>query len=45
MDLALQFEAAHFAQIRRHHQSIAHDQLPRNHDPQQLELFRRDPPF
>jgi hypothetical protein len=26
MDLALQFEGAHFSQIRRHHQSIAHDQ-------------------
>ena len=23
MELALQFESAHFAQIRRHHQSIA----------------------
>ena len=45
MDLALQFEAAHFAQIRRHHQSLAHDQQPRDHDPLQLELFRRDPPF
>lgn len=25
MELALQFESAHFAQIRRHHQSIARE--------------------
>ena len=31
MELALQFESAHFAQIRRHHQSIAQE---RAGDPQ-----------
>lgn len=42
MDLALQFEATHFAQIRRHYQSIA----PRpDDDPRQLDLFGRHPPF
>jgi hypothetical protein len=42
MDLALQFEATHFAQIRRHYQSIA----PRpDGDPRQLDLFGRHPPF
>jgi hypothetical protein len=42
MDLALQFEATHFAQIRRHYQSIA----PRpDDDPHQLDLFAKHPPF
>ena len=41
-DLALQFEATHVAQIRRHYQSIT----PRRHDdPRQLDLFGRHPPF
>ncbi len=42
MDLALQFEAAHLAQIRRHRQSIDH---LRDDDPAQLDLFGRHPPF
>ena len=42
MDLALQFEANHFAQIRRHYQSIA---PRRDDDPRQLDLFGRHPPF
>jgi hypothetical protein len=42
MDLALQFEATHFAQIRRHYQSIA--PTP-DDDPRQLDLFARHPPF
>ena len=42
MDLALQFESTHFAEIRRHYDAIA----PRNnHDPRQLDLFRKHPPF
>jgi hypothetical protein len=42
MDLALQFEATHFAQIRRHYQSIA----PTPDDaPRQLDLFGKHPPF
>jgi hypothetical protein len=43
MDLALQFEATHFAQIRRHYQSITPD--PDNDDPWQLDLFGKHPPF
>jgi hypothetical protein len=42
MDLALQFEANHFAQIRRHYQSIT---PRRDDDPRQLNLFGRHPPF
>jgi hypothetical protein len=42
MDLALQFEAAHLAQIRRHRQSIAQ---VREDGPAQLDLFGRHPPF
>ena len=42
MDLALQFEATHFAQIRRHYQAIA--PTPDN-DPRQLDLFAKHPPF
>ena len=42
MELALQFEATHFAEIRRHYDAIA----PRNNrDPRQLDLFRKHPPF
>jgi hypothetical protein len=43
MELALKFEASHFAQIRRHHKSIAPE---RDADaPWQLDLFRKHPPF
>lgn len=42
MDLALQFEATHFAQIRRHYQAIA--PTP-DDDPRQLDLFAKQPPF
>lgn len=42
MDLALQFEATHFAQIRRHYQSIT---PRRDVDPRQLDLFTKHPPF
>ena len=42
MDLALQFEATHFAQIRRHYQAIA--PTP-DDDPRQLDLFDNHPPF
>jgi len=42
MNLALQFESTHFAEIRRHYDAI----VPRNnHDPRQLDLFRKHPPF
>jgi hypothetical protein len=42
MHLALQFEATHFAQIRRHYQSIT---PPRDDDPWQLDLFGKHPSF
>jgi hypothetical protein len=42
MELALQFEATHFAQIRRHYNSIA---PRRDYDPSQLDLFGEDQPF
>jgi len=42
MDLALQFEATHFAQIRRHYQAIA--PTP-DGDPRQLKLFDDRPQF
>ena len=43
MQLALKFEASHFAQIRRHHKSIAPE---RDVDaPRQLDLFSKHPPF
>ena len=42
MDLALQFEETHFAQIRRHYQAIA--PTP-DDDPRQLDLFDNHPPF
>jgi hypothetical protein len=42
MEIALQFEATHFAQIRRHYQSIT---PTRDNDPWQLDLFGTHPPF
>ncbi len=42
MELALQFEATHFAQIRRHHQSITPHS---DDDSQQLDLFDGHPTF
>jgi hypothetical protein len=42
MDIALQFEATHFAQIRRHYQSIA--PTP-DDDPRQFDLFAKHPQF
>lgn len=42
MELALQFEATHFAQIRRHYQSIT---PKRDDDRCQLDLFGKRPPF
>jgi hypothetical protein len=38
MQLALDFENNHYAQIRRHYQSIAPEP---DHDPRQLDLFRQ----
>jgi hypothetical protein len=43
MELALQFEATHFAQIRRHYQSITCD--PHGDTLGQLDLFDEPPPF
>ena len=40
MQLALDFEAAHLGQIRRHYQSIAPEP---DQDPRQLELFPKHP--
>jgi hypothetical protein len=42
MNLALQFEANHYAEIRRHYDSLTPSD---NHDPWQLDLFRKHPPF
>ena len=43
VQLAMQFEATHFAQIRRHYQSITRD---RDSDTDgQLHLFGDPPPF
>jgi hypothetical protein len=42
MELALQFEATHFAEIRRHYDSIT---PRRSYDPRQLDLFSEHPPF
>ena len=42
MELALQFEATHFAQIRRHYQSIT---PTGDDDARQLEMFSKHPPF
>jgi hypothetical protein len=43
MELALQFKATHFAEIRRHYDSIAPKR--RDYDPSQLDLFGEDQPF
>ena len=42
MELALQFEASHFAQIRRHYQSITPTS---DDDARQLDMFGKHPPF
>jgi len=42
MEIALQFEASHFAQIRRHYQSIT---PVRDDDRWQLDLFGEHQPF
>ena len=42
MEIALQFEAAHFAQIRRHYQSLRRE--PDDNPGQQLDLFDKLPP-
>jgi len=43
MEIALQFEATHFAQIRRHYQSATPTRD--ENDPRQLDLFGKHPPF
>ena len=43
MELASQFEATHFAQIRRHYQSATPTRD--ESDPRQLDLFGKHPPF
>jgi len=43
MQIALQFEATHFAQIRRHHQSLRPE--PDDNPGQQLDLFDQHKPF
>jgi hypothetical protein len=43
IELALQFEATHFAQIRRHYQSIKPEH--NDDDPRQLSLFGKHQPF
>jgi hypothetical protein len=42
MEMAVQFEATHFAQIRRYYQSIMPD---RDDDHRQLDLFGKHSPF
>jgi hypothetical protein len=42
MELALQFEATHFAQIRRHYQSIT---PTGDDDARQLDMFGKHSPF
>jgi hypothetical protein len=42
MELALQFETTHFAQIRRHYQSIT---PTGDDDARQLDMFGKHPPF
>ena len=42
MEIALQFEASHFAQIRRHYQSITPTV---DDDPCQLDMFGKHPLF
>ena len=44
MQIALQFEATHFAQIRRHYQSLG-PQPPDDNPGQQLDLFDNHPLF
>jgi hypothetical protein len=41
MQLALDFENTHYAQIRRHHQAMTPEP---DADPRQLDLFRKLPP-
>ena len=41
MQLALEFENTHYAQIRRHHQAIAPEP---DADARQLDLFHKPPP-
>ena len=41
MQLALEFENTHYAQIRRHHEANATDP---DVNPHQLDLFRKPPP-
>ena len=41
MQLALEFEKSHYAQIRRHHQAIAPQP---DQDPRQLDLFSQPAP-
>jgi hypothetical protein len=43
MEIALQFETTHFAQIRRHYQSATPTRD--DNDPWQLDLFGTHPPF
>lgn len=43
MQIALQFEATHFAQIRRHYQSLRPE--PDDNPGQQLDLFDQPKPF
>jgi len=43
MEIALQFEATHFAQIRRHYQSATPTRD--DNDPWQLDLFGTHPPL
>jgi GAF domain-containing protein len=42
MQLALEFENNHYAQIRRHHQAIAPEP---DDDPRQFDFFRKPSPF
>ena len=43
MEIALQFEATHLVQIRRHNQSLRPE--PDDNPGQQLDLFDKHPPF
>jgi hypothetical protein len=43
MEIALQFEATHFAQIRRHYQFLRPE--PDDNPGQQLDLFEQHRPF
>ena len=42
MQLALDFENTHYAQIRRHYEAVAPQP---DQDPRQLDLFRKPSPF